>query len=73
MAKIIQQREKCIGCNSCVEHAPSFWEMAEDGKSTLKEAINKKGFFIREIGEESIQENKLAAKDCPVNIIKIVE
>ena len=34
MAKIIHYRNKCIGCNSCVEQAPSRWSISdEDGKS----------------------------------------
>ena len=36
MEKIIHEREKCIGCGSCVALCPKFWEMEEDGKSSLK-------------------------------------
>lgn len=73
MAKIVHYRNKCIGCNSCVEHAPNRWSISkEDGKSDLKDAIQKKDVFIVEIGPDEIKENKKAAEDCPVNIIKIL-
>jgi len=68
-------REDCIGCNSCVENAPEFWEIKkEDGKAVLKDSIkNKNGVCIREIDTLGISENELAAKDCPVKIIKILK
>ena len=72
MAKIVHYRNKCIGCNSCVEIAPSFWKMSElDGKSVLIGAIQKKEVEILEISLAELEENEKAAKDCPVNIIKI--
>lgn len=73
MAKIIHYREKCIGCYSCVEHAPSYWKMDDDGLSTLLGSSEKKGIFLRDIDESDVEKNKKAAKDCPVNIIKVVE
>ena len=74
MAKIIHYRNKCIGCNSCVEHAPKRWSISKvDGKSDLVGSDQKKDVFIAEIGPDEIAENKKAAKDCPVRIIKILE
>jgi len=36
MIRITQQREKCIGCNYCVELAYDRWRMSKrDGKCTL--------------------------------------
>ncbi len=64
MSKIIQYRSKCIGCNSCVEHAPNTWEISEDGKSTLKNAEKKGGIYRKEIDK--------AAADCPMHIIQIL-
>ena len=57
--KIIQDKEKCIGCGSCVEVCPSNWEMKGD------KAIPKKK-EIKEIGC-----NQKAADACPVQCIKI--
>ncbi|MCC6689552.1 MAG: 4Fe-4S binding protein, partial [Saprospiraceae bacterium] len=36
MVRIIQQRDKCIGCNACVEAAVYRWRLSrKDGKCTL--------------------------------------
>ena len=44
MIRIIHQREKCIGCNYCVELAFDRWRMSKkDGKCTLIGGKNKKG------------------------------
>lgn len=73
MPKIIHYREKCIGCNSCVEHAPYFWKIsAEDGKSTLQGAVRKKDTDIMEISNLDVEKNELAARDCPARIIKVL-
>jgi len=72
MAKIIQQRDKCIGCGTCVAVCPDFWQMDSDGKSTLKGAkdagANKFELEIQEVGC-----NKEAASSCPVQIITVEE
>ncbi len=72
MVKIVHYRNKCIGCNSCVENAPLFWKMSdEDGKSDLIGSYKKKEVEILEISLAELPENEKAAKDCPVSIIKI--
>ncbi len=72
MIKVIQFREKCIGCNSCVEHAPNTWKIDEnDGKSILINGVLKKEVYILEIDESQLEENEKAAQDCPVRIIQI--
>ncbi|GAA4839106.1 ferredoxin [Algivirga pacifica] len=72
MITIIQQRDKCIGCNYCVELAPNRWQMSrKDGKSVLLGAQNKKGFWNIKVGDEELEENERAAEACPVNIIQI--
>ena len=71
MAKLVYLRDKCIGCNSCIEHAPGYWEMSDDGKAKLKDSRKIKNTFILEVNESDIEENKLAAEACPVRIIKI--
>jgi len=72
MATVIHQREKCIGCNYCVELAPEHWKMSKkDGKSVLLGAIEKKGFWSSKISEHDVDVNEKAAKACPVNIIQI--
>ncbi len=73
MVKVAHYRDKCIGCNSCVEHDPSRWKIEEDGKSTLQGSVNKKGVWVASIREDEVEANKKAAKDCPVSIIKVLK
>jgi ferredoxin len=72
MIRITQQRAKCIGCNACVEAAHHRWRISrKDGKCTLVGGIEKKGFFSVLVGDDEWEDNQMAAKHCPVNIIKI--
>lgn len=72
MVIITQIRERCIGCNYCVELAPAFWRMSKkDGKSVLLGAKDKKGHYTVRTGDIDFEENEAAAKACPVNIIKV--
>jgi len=72
MIRITHQRKKCIGCNYCVEVAPSRWVMDDtDGKSTLIESKEKKGIYISLTTDDEYDENAEAAELCPVNIIRI--
>ena len=72
MVIITHQREKCIGCNYCVELAYDHWRMSKkDGKVTLIGGENKKGFYTVKVGDEALEENQRAAEACPVNIIKV--
>jgi len=72
MAKIIQEREKCIGCGSCAVLCPKYFEMAEDGKAKLiGSRKNEKGDYELEV--EEIECNQEAADACPVQIIHIVK
>jgi len=71
--RIIQQRERCIGCNACKEAAPGRWQMSKaDGKSTLIGSIKKKQFHMAVIEDRELEENMLAMKNCPVNIIQVL-
>lgn len=72
MVIITQKRERCIGCNYCVELAFEQWRMSKkDGKSTLIGAIDKKGFYTLKVDDIFYDSNKKAAEACPVNIIKV--
>ncbi len=71
--RVLQQRDKCIGCNACMEAAPGRWRMSKvDGKCTLVGGIQKRDFFSVVIDEIEFEENRLAMKNCPVHIIQIV-
>ncbi len=72
MITIIHQRNKCIGCNYCVELAPERWIMSkEDGKSVLKNAVAKNGFWRVKVSDRELETNEHAVKVCPVKIIQI--
>lgn len=70
--RIFQYRSKCIGCHACVEAAPQRWRMSKkDGKSVLLNAKEKKGIYSIIVHESEYEMNIEAAKNCPVNIIKV--
>ena len=72
MHKITHYREKCIGCNACVELAPDRWRISKkDGRCTLVGAKEKKGIYHVDIHEFELEDNTRAAISCPVNIIQI--
>lgn len=72
MLRITQQREKCIGCNACVEAAFYRWRMSKkDGRCTLVGGKEKRGFYSVIVDDHELDDNLLAARNCPVNIIKI--
>ncbi len=74
MIRIIQHRNKCIGCNACVEAAHHRWRISKkDGKSVLVGGKEKKGIYSVIIHEHELEENQMAAKNCPVNIIQIIQ
>ncbi|MHA7942527.1 ferredoxin [Formosa sp. 3Alg 14/1] len=73
MVIITLQRNKCIGCNYCVELAPRQFQMSKkDGKSVLLHGQDKKGFFTLKSNDYSILDAcENASKACPVNIISV--
>lgn len=73
MIQITQYRQRCIGCNYCVEAAPYRWYMShDDGKSVLVDATEKKpGLFQLTTTDDEYDDNLKAAIACPVHIIKI--
>jgi ferredoxin len=72
--QITQQREKCIGCNACVEAAPYRWRVSKkDGRCTLIGSNEKRGFYTINVPDIEKDDNELAAKNCPVSIIWVKE
>lgn len=59
--RIVQNRKKCIGCGFCVALCHTNWYMEKDGMASPKKRI------VRAIGC-----NKLAADNCPVQIISVI-
>jgi ferredoxin len=73
MVIVTLQRQKCIGCNYCVELAPEQFQMSKkDGKSVLLHSQDKKGFYTIKSNNDFILEScQDAAKACPVKIITV--
>ncbi len=71
MVVVTLQRNKCIGCNYCVELAPEQFQMSKkDGKTVLLHATEKKGFFTIKSADNTILDAcEQATKACPVKII----
>ncbi len=72
MAKIIQERDKCIGCGACVSMCPKYWDLSEDGKSTLKDSVNIEGEKYQ-VEIDNIECNQDAADACPVQCIMVIQ
>jgi len=62
--KVKIDKDKCLGCGTCVAIASQVFEIAEDGKSKVKEGVD-------------LEKNKdliIQAKDnCPTQAIKFGE
>jgi len=73
MVVVTQNRQKCIGCNYCVELAPEYWRMSKrDGKSVLLGAREMKGqHTLRLPDDTAFEANQAAARACPVHIIQV--
>ena len=69
--KIIHERDQCIGCGMCVEHASTFWKISQDGKAMLIGSKENNNIFSKNIQEKDLVSNQNAANDCPVGVIKI--
>ncbi|MCB0640124.1 MAG: ferredoxin [Phaeodactylibacter sp.] len=73
MVVITLQRDKCIGCNYCVELDPEHFRMSKkDGKSVLLHSREKKGFHtLKTPLDHSLEPAEKAANACPVKIIQV--
>lgn len=71
--QIIYYRQKCTGCNACVEADSRRWRISKkDGKSVLLKGKEKKGiyFFVTD-NEDDFVKSKKAEMNCPMKIIKL--
>lgn len=70
MAKIKLEREKCIGCGTCSALCPKYFELKDDGKSSIIGAQrNQAG--NDELETEKIECAESAAEACPTQCIFI--
>jgi ferredoxin len=68
MAKIILEREKCIGCGSCQAMCPKYFELIEDGKSHIKDSTKQE---VEELEVEKLECAESASEACPAQCIHI--
>lgn len=68
MSKIQLEREKCIGCGSCVALCPKYFELADDVKSHIVGAIKAD---VESLEVEKLECAVAASEACPVQIIHI--
>ena len=61
-----------MGCGACIAVCAKFFEMGEDGKSVLKNAVEKENGVL-ELEIEKADCAKEAAEVCPVQAIKVVQ
>lgn len=70
MAKVILDRDVCIGCGSCQALCPKYWEMADDAKVNLL-GYQKKENERYELELDNIGCNQQAEEACPVQCIHV--
>jgi ferredoxin len=77
MAKIRLDRDKCIQCGACAAIAPDLFEMAQDGKSTLKNSKkpseNIEELEINDDKPQVLESAKQTAQACPNGAIEVEE
>ncbi len=71
--RIEYERAGCIGAAACVGVDPATWELADDGKANIINADKRNSIWTKEIDEEELEKQMMAAESCPVNIIHIVD
>ncbi len=72
MVRITYFRDKCIGCNACVEAAPDRWRVSrKDGRCALVGGKAKRTVFHALIDADEHDRNAKAAANCPVKIIRL--
>ena len=66
MSKIKLEREKCISCGSCSALCPKYFELIDDGKSHIKNAVKAD---VEELEVEKAECAIAAAEACPAQCI----
>lgn len=71
MAKVILEKDKCIGCGSCEALCSKFWKLTGDGKVDLLGSTQKTGTENYELEIKEVDCNQDAVDGCPVQCILI--
>ena len=70
--KVVFDRKKCIGAQSCSAICPKYWKIAADGKANLegsKEESPDKYVLEKEVSLGDAACLKDSADACPVKVI----
>lgn len=73
--KIHLDRKNCIGCGVCATLCPKFFEMSEDGKSTLKKGVlNKNLAFSKNfVSSPKLENKKDGSEDLEISSIECAQ
>lgn len=71
--KVNLEREKCISCGSCAALCPKYFEIADDGKSTIRNSKKDEKNNIEEIELAKAECCQEAADACPAQCINIIK
>jgi len=69
--RITIDRENCIGCGLCEAICPDVFELADDGKSSIKEPYRLGDPSEGEVDESLEDCVRDASESCPVSVISI--
>ncbi len=73
MIKVEYNKNKCIGQGNCVAASPYYFQI-EDNKAILNRSTKKENeIFIADIKEDKLNDVTEAAKQCPVNAIRVYD
>ncbi|MEM9398626.1 MAG: ferredoxin [Verrucomicrobiota bacterium] len=72
MLQIRHKAIECIGCAQCVEIAPHYWRLDDEGMAKLIDKQSERDAFDFALGFDEDQAVLIDAEaSCPVDIIKI--
>jgi len=70
--KLIIDRNKCMGCGTCVSLMPEIFDMDDnDGLVRVRNSKPQKQYDVLEIDENQLEEFQKVVDLCPTGVFKI--